>query len=537
MFPILKDLKKDILKGCRYYLVKSNRFTPLYTVNCQVYRLLEQGIKQCYAVLPGVCSIYVAHGLALGEVYPGLSDFDLSIVFDSSEPQTFYAKLRNPWKVLQQLLPARDLLVFTKHEFDLWQRFGGGWEPLDELQHWQCLYGADLRHHHWNLSNPQAERDRLRYVLATYHRLLYAALKEEPHTPLLAITARRNLYKAFCSSVLALERQYLTMGNQLHRLTQWIADHAKENLAIQELLQMRKYQFHRGVISSLKLPVSTHAYHAIHTALENFRYSPTPLSNGIPEGEKTFPLFNLGEVEQRITGLASSIVDMLKAYLSSLMLVSNGSPVGYLLFVILKEDLTVEDVEEVLRTLHVIFRIYDDPWFNEHFPAKVPIVYSEKMFLAHLQVWPFDKNYMHVHRRILYGKDIYQELLGDHTLLTAENNLMEEILRENITVSRSLHQIYVEQLKPALYDAVTLHFPRLYVVQKMGWAPTTVEEAVWYYGKIKDSTAVNFPKVFLERYGRQRMHALDHAIPEGAFEEVWAFLGSGLVEESYDHVY
>lgn len=520
----LKNIRKDIIRGFRNYLIQSNRYAPLYIVNCQIYRLLEYFIKRLYSSVPGVKSIYLAHGLALGELYPGLSDFDLVIIFEASQSQEFYTNLRSRWKVIQRFLSARDILLFTEQEFTLWQKLGGGWEPLDELKHWKLIYGHELRQSDLNFNSQQAKRDRLRYVLAKYHGLLYSAIKEEPKSPYLAISARRNLYKFFCYSVLPLECKYLSIANQYERLSQWIEDSKINGSRVHELLKMGKNRFQSGEISNLKFSMGALGYKVIDDALESFKYRYPPLSNGIPNDEMSIPLHSLREVEERMRGLLSNIIALLNKKIASIMLISNGSAFGYMFVIILRADLTIDEVEETLRTLHVIFRIYDDPWFNEHFPAKVPLVYSKGMFLTHLQVWPFDKSFAHFHRRVLYGKDLYQELMEDSPVINCQDNLENEIMRETLNFSRSLHQIYLEKLKPALYEAITLHFPRLYISHKAGWTPTTTEEALFYYEKLTDDKAINYPKAFVEKYGRKNMHDLEYAMSDDEFEKVCAFL-------------
>jgi hypothetical protein len=77
-------LRADLLRRVRRYLIHSNRYEPLYAINCGIYRALGRIVKDVYARLPGVQAIYMAHGQAIGELYPGLSDFDVAIVFDAS---------------------------------------------------------------------------------------------------------------------------------------------------------------------------------------------------------------------------------------------------------------------------------------------------------------------------------------------------------------------------------------------------------------------------------------------------------------------
>jgi len=532
--PALKNLKRDILRKCRNYMIKSNSCAPMYFVNCKIYSMLEYLMKTRYSSLPGVTSIYLAHGLALGEIYPGLSDFDLAIVFETSKKYKFCDDLRKPWSSFKRFFPSRDMLLFTRQEFELWQNFGGGWEPLDELRHWKCIHGPDLRLDDYELDSPQAEKDRFLYALAKYHTLLSSAIKEEPDTPYLAVAARRNLYKAFCSSVLPLDRKYLNVGNQFQRLQRWSEDNRKENNpAVRDLIKMRKARFHSGSISAFRFSACALGYEVIDKALESFTCGHNSLPNGVPGYEKTITLSNLSQVKEKIKGLASGIAELLEEKLESVILASDGSHFGYKLLCILRDGLSAEEVEEVLRAVHVVFRVHDNPWFNEHFPARVPIIYSRSMFKAHLQLWPFDRNYLHSHRVILYGRDLYRELTEDRPATGIRNSFADDLLREKINFSRYLHQVYLERLKPALYHAVTLIFPRLYVLHKLGWAPSTAEEAIFYYEKIKTPEAANYPEIFFKKYGNKNIDTIVRTMSEDEFEKVRDFLTDELIINNY----
>ncbi|HWP93462.1 MAG TPA: hypothetical protein VNN20_14815 [Thermodesulfobacteriota bacterium] len=537
MHLTLKNLKRDILRKCRNYLIQGNSYAPMYFVNCQIYRLLEYLMKKRYSSLPGVTSIYLAHGQAVGEIYPGLSDFDLAIVFETLKKHKFYDDLRKPWSSFKRFFPSRDMLLFTRPEFDLWQNFGGG-EPLDELRHWKCIYGPDLRLDNYELDSPQAERDRFLHALAKYHTLLSSVIKEEPGTPYIAVAARRSLYKAFCSSVLPLDRKYLNVGNQFQRLQRWSEDNRKENNpVVRELIKMRETRFHSGSISAFRFSACALAYEVIDKALENFTCGHNFPPNGVPGYEKTIPLSNLSQVKEKINVLALGIAELLQEKLETVMLASDGSHFGYKLLCILRSGLSAEEVEEALRAVHVVFRIQDNPWFNEHFPAKVPIIYSRNMFKVHLQLWPFDRNYLHSHRVILYGRDLYQELTETRPVTGERDNFEDELLRERINFSRYLHQAYLERLKPALYHAVTLIFPRLYVLHELGWAPSTAEEAIFYYEKIKTPEVANYPGIFFKKYGNKNIDTIVRTMPEDEFEKVWDFLTEEFMIEDYQAIF
>lgn len=515
------NLKRDLLRTFRTYLVRSNRYAPLFFINCQLYRGIEKFIKFSYSSIPEVNSIYLAHGSALGEVYPGLSDFDISIVFESSDNGNFYSSLRSVWMKLKQFLPARDIILYTRPEFELWQKLGGSGELLDELKHWKCIYGRDLRKGDYNLESPQSENDRIGHVLIKYQSLLLTVIKEEPNNHLLAIKTRRNLYKNFCSCIFPLNSRYLSIGNQFQRLSKWIEENGEDESLVHELLKMHENRFQGGEISTLKFKLGALCYKTIDKALENCNFR---FASNYAFKETTIPLSNLLEVRERVKNLSSGIVELLKEKLESIMLLSNGSPFGYLFLVILRENLNVYEIEESLKILHLIFRINDDPWFNEYFSAKIPILYSKSMFFRHMELWHVDRNYAHYHRIVLFGTDLYNEFIENRPTSNIENNFEEDLIREKLNLSRYLHQIHPERVKPAVFEAISIHYPRIYLFQKMGWSPTTLEEAIFHYEKLKDPRETILAKTFFEKYGRKNIHDIKLAMTDNEFDEAWAFL-------------
>ncbi len=525
----LKSIKRKLLRTLRAYFIKSNKFSILYFINCQIYKTIGYLIKKYYSGIPGVTSIYLVHGLTLDELYPGLSDFDLAIVYKSTPNEgIFYGKLRSRWKKIQSFVSARDLLLFTENEFELWQKFGGGWEPLDELAHWKLLYGKELRLNKPNITKQQAEKDRLKYSLSKFPSLLATVIKEEPNSPFITTTLRRNLYKNFCYSVFSTNKKYLLIRRQYSRLSQWAEENSDINGVIRELLKIRRSKFQEGNISTYRFRIGAYAYLIIDKYLENLDLSNNLDLTCTPPSEMNIPIYNLDEVEQKIKKFCSSIIGMLGNNIESIILSSNGSPMGYMLFVILKDGLNQNEVEEVFKTLHVIFRIYDDPWFNEHFPAKAPIVYSKNMFAAHMQSWPFHRNNSLKYRFVIFGKDLLVSLPGKSKY--SDDTIEEDILREKINLTRSFHQIVLEKNKAALYDFITLQYPRLNIIEKINIVPGTVDEALYYY-EMNNGHERNHPKTFFEKYGRKSVHDLAYALSETEFEEGIEFLKNKLSDE------
>ena len=79
-------LQHKIVQRGKEYLVRTSRHAPLHYINSRIYDAMQLVIRTRLAGVRGVRAIYLCHGLAAGECYPGLSDFDLAVVFDDPDP-------------------------------------------------------------------------------------------------------------------------------------------------------------------------------------------------------------------------------------------------------------------------------------------------------------------------------------------------------------------------------------------------------------------------------------------------------------------
>ena len=516
------NIEQKIIRFFKNYLVKSNRHAPLFHLNCFVYRVMERIIRNQLRSIPGVVTIYLSHGLAIGELYPGLSDFDLIVVFESSDNLNFYKAIEQRWHSLRRFFPVNDLSSFTIREFQQWQEIGRVWDPREELAHWRCIYGEDLRKVEWELDSEQGELDRLRYALAHFQNLMKVAIKEEKVSPWFVIDARRQLYKSFCGTVLPLDRKYLAIRKQRERLTAWISDHNEFN-SVKDLLQMHRARFFTGNVSSLRSPVAALALKSLNEVLRQrlrlIKTSPPKRFSG-----PFLPLSNHIEAESRANAISSNLIDMQEEAIDSIMLFSTGSTRGYALFVILKDELSHDQFERFLVDIRSVFRVFDDPWFNEHFPAGIPLVCSKSTFAGLLLTADPALNYFHAHQRVLFGRnhfphDLVKELNGEGVHLTKE-----ALKQEHLTLSLHLHQIYLNKLKPALYDLVTCYLPRLVLKYQTGCTAQTAEEAVYHYARTQPIEKSSIPKGFMDRYAGKDVDTLKRMMSDSVFDEVWSFI-------------
>ena len=481
-------------------------------------------ITRRIASVPGVRAVYLCHSLAMGECYPGLSDFDIAIVFDGRNPPEFYKRMRRAWGLLKRFFPISDLSVLTAAEFETWQRTGGGWDPLDEVRHWKLLAGEELRQRKFEASTDDAAMDRMQWALGHFQNLLGVVLKEEQKSPLMAIVARRQLHKCFWNCVLALDAKYLALSTHRARVEEWISDNGMPPV-ITALQEMYARRFTSGPVTSVRFDAAALAYRLLNESLSLNPLLARPLARPKHQSDAV-PVSNHMEVEDRARALAQSLVEVAGENIESIMLDSTGSSRGYTLHVVLRDGLSQEALVTSLRDIRAVFRVFDDPWFNEHVPAGRPTVSSKVMFLARLQTGRASLHYVDKFRRVLHGNDLYAEAVSASHVDAVES---PDPSRDELLYSLNLHQVYMAWLKPALHDFATFHFPRMFLQRERGIVPATAEEAVALYEGAQTDATRSIPREMLEAYHGKDLDGLIKQMTREVFDETWPLVSKGLL--------
>jgi hypothetical protein len=288
---------------------------------------------------------------------------------------------------------------------------------------------------------------------------------------------------------------------------------------------MYQTRFFTGNVSSLRLSLAVLALKKLDQFLkQRLRFTGIFQPKRFPG--PFLPLTNHLEVESRANDISNNLIKMQETAVESVMLSSTGSTRGYALFVVLKDGLPHELLEQFFVDIRSIYRVFDDPWFNEHFPAGIPLVCSKSTFAGLLLTADSITSYFHAHRRVLFGRDPYphvsiKKLNGEGPHLTKET-----LKRERLTLSLHLHQIYLNKLKPALYDLVTCYLPRLVLKYQTGCTAQTVEEAVYHYAKTQPIEKGAIPRGFMDRYANMDVDTLQRTMSDSIFDEVWPFIRS-----------
>jgi hypothetical protein len=512
----------------RRYLVESNRYRALHALNVRGYAAVERLLGPRIGRIPGVRAVYLAHGLALGECFPGFTDFDLVVVFDAPDRPQFYERIRQWWLATRRFVPISDMMLISMTEFELWQALGGGGDPLDEVVHWRRLWGDELRRDGLDASGESSEHDRLAYGLGHFQNLMQVAIKEEHRSPGFAVFARRQLYKSFFGALLAQDRRYLAIPEQRRRVDAWIDEHGAPAPA-NELRAMHRERFGRGPVTRMRHAASALAYRTINETPALLRCASLPLRPPSLLDAPPRPIANQREVESRVATMTRSIVGLLGDGLECVLLGSTGSVRGYAYYVVLRDDLSDAAVAKASLDLRAAFRVFDDPWFNEHFPGGLPTIYSRSMFLARLRLTRTSLHYLHRFRRVLHGSDLYAQALASNAADDTGALSADDLLRDRLSYSIHVNQIYLQRLKPALHDFVTLYAPRIALLQATGRGPATAEEASEHYARLHGAPAAALPGRFLRDLGGKDVDGLHRTLGEADFAEAWPLLRASLV--------
>jgi hypothetical protein len=510
-------------------LVLSNRSQVLRFAGKRVYDLMQQLIKSRFASVRGVRAVYLCHSLAAGECYPGLSDFDLVVVFDSPDPLEFYANIRTRWGSLKRYCPINDLSLLTVDEFKEWQLIGGGWDPLDEVRHWKLLTGEEQRGIEFDPTGEAAAQDRMAWALGHFQNLLGVAIKEEQQSRFMAIIARRQLYKCFWNTVLALDPKYLAIRKQRERIAKWIEDNGTPG-PVDDLQTMFRQKFLSGPVTVLRFEAAALAYRLLDTSLKA-----NPLAARLlfrPErSEHRIPIGNFDEVRERASSICASLREMMEEKILSIIAGSTGSARGYTLYVILQDGLSSSELAAALSDVRAIHRVFDDVWFNEHLPEGIPTICSRAMFIARLQTGRSSLHYMEKFRLVMHGPDLYEEALSqpDPIEIKAQSSTRSrDWRREQLVYSLHLHQVYLAYIKPALYEYITFYLPRLMMQRKKNGAPATAEEAVIEFSRLPEFEQGDLPRRMFDRFQGKDLDFLINSMGLDAFNTAWPLLRQGL---------
>lgn len=524
--------QRALVARSQQLLIASNRHPLSRWAGLQAYEAMRVVITARFRRVEGVRALYLCRSLAAGECYPGLSDFDLVVVFASDDPIAFYDRIRRAWGDLKRYFPINDLSILTVEEFERWQTIGGGWDPLDEVARWRLLAGEECRRAGVGPRGASGSLDRMQWALGHFQNLVSVALKEEPRSPFMAIVARRQLYKCFWNVVLALEAPEAGPPALADRVDGWIRRHGRPE-PVAALQAMAARLFRSGPVTTVRFSASALAFRLLDDALAANPLLTRTLRRPAPTGERV-PIANLAEVEERTRTFTASVVEMLGETLESVILGSTGTVRGYGLYLVLRDGLSADAVATALRDLRAIHRVFDDPWFNEHLPAGVPIVCSRRTFQARLQTGRSSLQYFESFRRVLHGVDLYAACTvpregggePDAAEATARDT---DWAREHLLYSLYLHQIYLARLKPALHDYVTFYLPRLMLQRRTGACPATAEEAVAAYVRIADPTLAGVPAEMFDAYRGKDLDGLLQAMTPDTFERVWPLLRQGML--------
>lgn len=525
-------LQRNLVAKAKDLLVISSRWSLSRFAGQRIYGLMLMIIRQRLFSVEGVRTLYLCHSMAADECYPGLSDFDLVVVFEADDISDFHARMRARWGSLKRYFPINDLSILTTAEFQAWQAIGGGWDPLDEMARWKRIAGDELRQPDPDSTAEPAQLDRLGWALGHFQNLLAVALKQEQRSRFMALIARRQLHKSFWHTLLALDPRYRAERSLQRRIAAWLRDQKQPPVAT-AVQEMHQNQFNSGPVTRLRFDAAALAYLELDRALQSNPLLRRPL----PRPSKAMtpvPIENQQEVEERARSITASLREVIGDAIESIMLGSNGSARGYSLYVVLRDGLDASALATLLRDMRAICRVYDDLWLNEHVPGGLPTVCSRAMFVARLQTGRSGLQFLEQYRVVLLGTDVYAAVttpLSDGEDDTASSTLTLDRSREHLAYSMHVHQVCLARSRPALYELITFYLPRLMLQQRAGCTPATVTEAVQGYAGLSDVVQPDLPLSMYERYAGRDLDFLVQNLEWSVFDDAWPLLSQGLLSK------
>lgn len=329
--------------------------------------------------------------------------------------------------------------------------------------------------------------------------------------------------------VLALNPKYLAIGTHQERIANWVQDNGLPE-PVPDLQAMYKNQFVSGSVTSLRFQVAALAYRLINESSNDGLLLKRALTEPELRGD-SIPLPNQLEVEQRTQTICAAIVEIATDKILSIILSSNGTVRGYVLYIVFQDGLRSQEIADTLRDIRAVLHIFDDPWFNEHFQLGIPTICSRAMFIARLHNEHSVIHFFHKFRNVLYGPDLYAAEVSKSNkgkLPEPMSLQYEGWQREQLLYSLQLHQIYLRNLKSALLDYITFYLPRLILQRRKYSVPATAEEAVAGYARLTDVEQCELPRQMLEDYRGRDLDQLLRTMEIGIFNEVWPLLQQGL---------
>jgi hypothetical protein len=527
-------LQRSLVATAKDLLIISSRWSLPRFAGQRIYDLMLMIIRRRLFTVAGVRTLYLCHSMAADECYPGLSDFDLVVVFDEDDISAFHARMRTRWGSLKRYFPINDLSILTTAEFRAWQAIGGGWDPLDEMARWKRIAGDELRNPNPDLDSECAELDRLGWALGHFQNLMAVVLKQEQRSRFMALIARRQLHKSFWHTVLALDPRYRSERALQRRIADWLRDQRQPAVAA-AVQNLHQQSFASGPVTRLRFDAAAFAYLELDRALQGNpllrRTLPRPRVGLMP-----VPIENQQEVEERARSITASLREVIGEHIESVMLGSNGSARGYSLYVVLRDGLDAGGLATVLRDMRAICRVYDDLWLNEHVPGGIPTVCSRAMFVARLQTGRSGLQFLEQYRVVLLGTDLFSEVttpVDDGEAGAASSSDTPDYTldhgRERLAYSLHVHQVCLARSRPALYELITFYLPRLMLQQHAGITPATVTEAVQGYVGLSGVVQPGLPLQMHARYGGRDLDFLVQNFEWGVFNDAWPLLSQGLL--------
>lgn len=470
-------------------VIRSNKFQLLRYINSLPYQFGLNFTPWYFRPMSEIRSIYLRRGMISRDWVPGNSDIDLSIITKKMGMKKELWFLKNFWNrylKIKKVLPfLGEAGICNENELNNWYMFSG--VRAREMGKWKLLYGDEIRKEKrisdllmlriealWEALSVQYA-DSLSNMMFYQKSFKNAYLR--PYFKFFVDILRYGSYSSHITKAEVCDREYFVSKSSryIQHETGKVVDLFKEvkNLNYfspksEEIILTsfsKSLRFLDNVCGSLLNDLKKRK---IFRKLKISKYNLEPKSKEV--------------VMNSLKPFVDNIYDEIKELTESIILSSSGCrDRRYLLYIILKDDLNDEEIQDVFYKIKKELLLNIDSWPFEYFDfSKAPLLFTKNMFKCHLYLpwWSLEYFYLVKHGKTLKG----------HNLVKNLNRPSDYFILKGLLSYASFLPIHLKSelqdkqtFSKRLIDDICGDLPAILLALEKGIIPTTVSEAILEY--------------------------------------------------------
>jgi predicted nucleotidyltransferase len=470
-------------------VVRSNKFQLLKYINSLPYKFGLNFILRYFKSMPEIKSIYLRRGMTSKDWVPGSSDIDLLIITKKMGLKNELAFLKSFWERYLRLKKIFPFLgeagVCNENELDNWHKFGG--IRAMEMNKWKLLCGSEIRKGKYSFDPLMLRIEALWEALSTQYSDF--------------LSSTMFYQKSFKKTYL---RPYFKIFIDILRYGSYCGDMTKGEICDRNQFISNSSKYIRGetkkVIDLFKKVQNSNYFSPkseeiiLNSFSNSFKFLDNICGCLLKDIEKSkissklkFSKYNLEPKSKEIVlNTIKPFVDQMyyeiKESVESIILSSSGCrDHRYLLYVILKNDLSDKKIQEIFHKIKNVLISNIDSWPFDYFDlSKAPLLYTKNMFKCHLYLpwWSLEYFYLIRHGETLKGRDLIKNLDRPDDYFVLKGVLSyASYLPIHLKLELRNKQVFSNRI----IDDVCGDLPAIILALERGIIPTTPLEAVLEY--------------------------------------------------------